>query len=49
MYIFRSIDNRTEKNASPWSKERLKELLKGLEMESDQGRYINDDLIKLYF
>lgn len=37
----------TEKNASPWSKERLKELLKGLEMESDQGKVTVTDVTKI--
>ena len=30
--------HRTEKNATPWSKERLKSLLKDLEIETDEGR-----------
>lgn len=32
------FDNRTEKNATPWSKERLKTLLKDLEIETDEGK-----------
>jgi len=39
--------NRTEKNATPWSKERLKTLLKDLEIETDQGRFTKISLIKL--
>ena len=31
---------RTEKNATPWSKERIKTLLKDLEIETDEGMFI---------
>ena len=34
-YGFLSL--RTEKNATPWSKTRLKELFDGLEIKSDKG------------
>lgn len=37
----------TEKNATPWSKERLKTLLKDLEIETDQGKVKITDVRKI--
>lgn len=37
----------TEKNATPWSKERLKTLLKGLEIETDKGKVKVTDVSKI--
>lgn len=37
----------TEKNATPWSKQRIKSLLKGLEIESDQGKITVTDVAKI--
>lgn len=37
----------TEKNATPWSKERLKTLLKDLEIETDEGKVKITDVTKI--
>lgn len=43
--------HRVEKNATNWSKERIKELLAGLKVEHEKGRIVTENVsdIKIFF